>query len=72
MIESPDSVDFQLDLLNPCTLMPTDFQLYRKMKQIFFSYFFWQQKNEIGLPFSFCICGLQENFSPTGSREERS
>ena len=51
-------------LKNPCTLEPTDFQLYRKMKRKFyfrFSFFF-AAKNEIGLPFSFFI------FSPPGRK----
>ena len=46
-------MDFQLDLLNPCTLMPTDFQLYRKMKQILFSVFFFCSR-KTKLDFHFC------------------
>ena len=69
-------MDFQLDLLNPCTLMPTDFQLYRKMKQILFSVFFFAAEKRNWT--SIFVMHLRitrkrlENVSPTGSREERS
>ena len=42
-------------VINPCTLVPTDFQLYRKMKLKFYFRFSLQYKNEIRLPFSFFI-----------------
>ena len=40
---------------NPCTLVPTDFQSYRKMKLKFYFRFSSQQKNQIGVLFSFFI-----------------
>ena len=49
--------------------MPTDFQLYRKMKHKFYfrsSFFFATERNEIGLPFSFFI------FSPPGRKRNSS
>ena len=42
-------------LSNPFTLVPTDFQLYMKMKHKFYFRFSLLQNNEIGLPFPFCI-----------------
>ena len=51
-------------LSNPFTLVPTDFQLYMKMKHKFYFRFSLLQNNEIGLPFPFCI------FSPPGIGKE--
>ena len=51
---------------NPCTLVPTDFQLYRKMKHKFYFRFGNEivSRFQIGLPFSFFI------FSPPGEETE--
>ena len=48
------SKETKLDF-NPCTLVPTDFQLYRKMKLKFYFRFSSQQKNQIGVLYSFFI-----------------
>ena len=45
---------------NPCTLVPTDFQLHRKITLKFCFRFSLQWKNEIGLPFSFFIFPRQK------------
>ena len=56
-------MDFQLDLLNPCTFMPTDFQLYRKMKQILFSFFFFcSKKTKLDFDFRFAFEDYMKTF----------
>ena len=61
VFQSANKLKDSHDQVNPCTFVPTDFQLYRKMKLKFYFRFSCSKKTKLNFHFRFL-------FSPSGRK----